>query len=382
MAIADLGSILDFSKVSRDQLVRISPRDNWAKNITITWNIGKRCNFACSYCWKDLHDKTSPHRSFEELLKAWLRLRDVVGASGQPARIIFTGGEPTLNPDFARFVGFLAKTQRRWVGQMGMTTNGTESYEYYRDLLADMDFISFSTHFEWWEESQFMSVLLDLWRSSGRNKRGKWINVNLMYENWGASSIERIRNVLLSEAIPWTSYKIINFYGSKGIANPITRDFDYAAYLAARGEEAGAPGEAAIGGSEQLNIGQALVDDQTAGNEADIEIELSDGTLALGNSMQMVNFELANFPGWECHVQNSLYIHNDGVLWAGNCKFADLGNVYESFRSLGGPVTCDGRLCVCPIDVQIEKSRPRNGQAQPVQEQFRRATHDRKPKNS
>ena len=27
------------------------------------WNMGKRCNFDCSYCGADLHDNTSKHMS-------------------------------------------------------------------------------------------------------------------------------------------------------------------------------------------------------------------------------------------------------------------------------------------------------------------------------
>lgn len=384
-------SSLDLSKIAQQELVRISPLFDSARNITITWNTGKRCNYACSYCWKDLHDKTSPHRTFEDLVKAWLRLREVVKRSGQPARLIFTGGEPTLNPDFARFVEFLHSTQRRWIAQIGMTTNGSESPEYYDALLRNIDFVTFSTHFEFWDEATFMTMLLDLWRGNGKNGGDKWISVNLMYEDWDATSIRRVRDVLQQEGIPWSSYKIINFYGSKGIANRQNREFDYGAYLATQGgmQTVAAPDQAepsieaatSSDGEAPTHLSDMLVDDQMAGNTPDVVVELRDGSQGVANATQMMNFELTNFPGWVCNVQNSLYIHNDGVLWAGNCKFKDLGNVYESFEALTEPVVCDGRLCVCVIDIQIEKHKPDPKLDVLVPDQFRRSSYDKKAKS-
>ena len=31
----------------------------------VEWNLGKRCNYNCSYCGNELHDKTSDHMPWE-----------------------------------------------------------------------------------------------------------------------------------------------------------------------------------------------------------------------------------------------------------------------------------------------------------------------------
>jgi hypothetical protein len=342
--------ILNLADVTTRDLLAIYPVDENAKGITITWNVGKRCNYACSYCGKDLHDKVSPHRSFEQLVKAWLRLKVVVKSSGRPARIIFTGGEPSLNPYFLEFVEFLNQTQRRWVNQIGVTTNGSETVGYYGELLHNMDFITFSTHFEWWDESDFMTMLLDIWRRSGKNRMGKWVSVNLMYETWVASDVQKIRSILMQEGIPWTSYKIINVYGSKGIANKHGKDFNYANYLRSQAEQVQFETEVTAD-----NLTGALLEDVQIGHNLDVEVMLAGKSVWKANTVQMMNFGLTKFPGWECHVHKSLYIHNDGALWAGNCRFQKLGNVFSAFDPLLGPVTCDGRMCLCAIDIQLEK---------------------------
>jgi hypothetical protein len=109
----------------------------------------------------------------------------------------------------------------------------------------------------------------------------------------------------------------------------------------------------------------------------DIEVTLRDGSVRKANSVQMMNFGLTNFPGWQCNVHRSLYIHNDGILWAGNCKFQKLGNVYEAFEPLTEPVTCDGRLCVCAIDIQIEKHNTSPDQELDVPLHFKRESMDK-----
>ena len=371
-------NILNPAKIASRDIAAIYPAYESAQGITICWNIGKRCNYACSYCGKELHDWTSPDRTFEQLVKAWLRLKAAVKPSGGTSRLLFTGGEPTLNPDFSRFVEFLSQTQRQWVKLIGVTTNGSEGFEYYDALLQNIDSITFSTHFEWWDENEFMTLLLDIWRRSGKNRTGKWISVNLMFEKWASSGIQKIRNVLMQEDIPWTSYKVMNVYGSKGITNKHGKSFDYSDYLCSRGEAVQSEARVAISTD---NLTEVLLEDIQIGKNLDLDVILKDGSVWKADSLQMLNFGLANFPGWECHVHKSLYIHNDGVLWAGNCKFQKLGNVYETIKPLLGPVICDGRLCICTIDIQIEKHNRSPGKEIDVPLYFRREWLDRDPKN-
>ena len=35
----------------------------------VTWDLGRRCNYDCSYCPMHRHDNFSPHASLEELIK-------------------------------------------------------------------------------------------------------------------------------------------------------------------------------------------------------------------------------------------------------------------------------------------------------------------------
>lgn len=352
----DTAQRLDVSSLKDKRITEIWPLDGMDGCLDVTWSLGRRCNFACSYCDKEYHDATSPHRSFLELLQGWNLLRKAISQRQLPARIYFTGGEPVLNADFAPFVTFLNSNQREYISRMGLTTNGTGSFELYKDILSNVDWICFSTHFEWWNETQFMSVLLDLWRWNKSSGRNKYIYVNLMYENWGDAEVSRILDVLKREGIPQTPYKVFLQENHR----PITRNrrsvpFDYRLYLEDRGEAYPVP-------ATSLEA-EVIPEEKTDGEMADADfldvmVRLNDGTTWKTSAVQLVNSGVHNFPKWVCAIQDSLWVDNDGVVWAGNCRFQKLGHLYEGFEPLSAPVTCDGRLCMCVTDVKVHKIRP------------------------
>src|SRR5262245_15254792 len=116
----------------------------------INWNIGKRCNYACSYCPKDLHDSTSRPLTLEELTGAAACVMEAKHDVGDTrvVRLEVTGGEPTLNPNLLGFLEWLRIRFSDSLDTVGVTTNGSRSAEYYGRLIELLDYITFSAHFE------------------------------------------------------------------------------------------------------------------------------------------------------------------------------------------------------------------------------------------
>lgn len=104
--------------------------------IKVEWNIGKRCNYDCEYCPTLIHDNYSPHTDIEILKKA-------VDKLPVNSRISFTGGEPTVHPDFEELVHYCVQKDISWIN---LTTNGTRTSLYYFRL--PVNHIVFSLHFE------------------------------------------------------------------------------------------------------------------------------------------------------------------------------------------------------------------------------------------
>ena len=141
----------------------------------VHWNLGKRCNFDCSYCADSLHDFISKHKSLDDLIKIAEKLKNNV--HHKKIRIWFTGGEPTVNPNFLEFCKYL-HNDGRFI--LGLNTNGSRTSEYFLKLIEYVDVIQFSTHFEFIDEVKFLEMISIV--NAQSKLMNKTINVNLMME--------------------------------------------------------------------------------------------------------------------------------------------------------------------------------------------------------
>ncbi len=72
----------------------------------VTWDLGLRCNYDCTYCPAHRHNNTSPHASLDTLIKTskfvfeYKKLMQSQMTFNRQWNIGFTGGEPTNNPNF------------------------------------------------------------------------------------------------------------------------------------------------------------------------------------------------------------------------------------------------------------------------------------------
>lgn len=115
-------------------------KDNWFR---VEWNIGKRCNFDCSYCGSSIHDNFSPHMPYEKIIQSIDTIRN---STDKQIKIGWTGGEPFVHPKFIDILKY-AKEQAN-VFRQTVVTNGTVPFKTYQKALPYLDQVSFSYHFE------------------------------------------------------------------------------------------------------------------------------------------------------------------------------------------------------------------------------------------
>ena len=121
-------------------MLKITSRWAHQNSIKVEWNLGKRCNYDCSYCPASIHDNISPPIDITTL-KATV---DKLMTLGKPIRLSFTGGEPTVHPNFEELINYCKHVGVSWVS---VTTNGTRKPEWYINQRAD--YWVFSLHFEY-----------------------------------------------------------------------------------------------------------------------------------------------------------------------------------------------------------------------------------------
>lgn len=117
----------------------------------ILWDIGRQCNYNCSYCWPDVHNTTDPHKTLDTLIKTADYAIDN-WSNGNPIRWYFGGGEPTLNPDFEPFIQYL-NSKNQWTM---LVSNGSQGPKYWEKNCDNYNILIFSAHFEFMKKELFI----------------------------------------------------------------------------------------------------------------------------------------------------------------------------------------------------------------------------------
>jgi len=281
--------------------------------IKIEWNLGKRCNFNCSYCPSSIHDNSSPHTDIEKL-KACV---DKLVTLGKPIRLSFTGGEPTVHPKFKELVTYCKHVGITWIS---VTTNGTLPHEFYSSLPVDQ--FVFSVHMEY-----DVRRVLDTIVNTKELFSGK-VLVHVMAHQDHMKRTRYIAEALRASNVPHAVRRVRWTQGDHDL-------FDDMRYNA-----------------EDL----AWVKEYEATVEANCVID-DDGN-QMYHANDIIKLHMNKYKDWSCNAGiESLMINWDGDVHRATCRVGgSLGNIYEaSFVAPSEPVTCDRNFCTCAADIPLTK---------------------------
>lgn len=119
----------------------------------VYWEIGRRCNYDCSYCWPWIHNNTDPHKPLEDLMKA-THLIEQKFTKGESVNFIISGGEPTANKDFLDWLRYLNACGHH----VSLHSNGSRKPDYYQEVIHYGD-LNLSVHFEFYDRARFVKVV-------------------------------------------------------------------------------------------------------------------------------------------------------------------------------------------------------------------------------
>lgn len=188
--------------MSNNNIIKIEPAPE--KYFSITWMLGSYCNYECMYCPSELHDKTSKHKSLDELKTAWEQIYNKSKNLNLPYKISFTGGECTTNKNFLPFLEWLDK--KPTTIKIYFTTNGSAGMKYYTRVAKLVSGISFSTHSEYMDEKSFFEKALYLNQIMIRPEKS--FHVNIMNEYWNEDRINLYIAYLENHNISYSLNKI------------------------------------------------------------------------------------------------------------------------------------------------------------------------------
>lgn len=121
-------------------------------NFSVIWDTGRRCNYDCSYCEATRHNNYSRHKDLEELKKTFDFIREYANVFNKKRKIAaethinFTGGEPTINPNFWKLLEYIKSLSE--YTQLGLTTNGAWNNKYSKLISKYISWVTVSYHAE------------------------------------------------------------------------------------------------------------------------------------------------------------------------------------------------------------------------------------------
>jgi MoaA/NifB/PqqE/SkfB family radical SAM enzyme len=300
-------------------MLKVTSRYSHQSTIKIEWNLGKRCNYDCSYCPSYIHDNSSPHTDIK-ILKATV---DKLMTLGKPIRLSFTGGEPCVHPKFQELVKYCKHVGVTWIS---VTTNGTLPYDFYAALEADQIVFSIHLEFDWKRVFNTIESVVDL-----TNKK---VIAQIMAHHDYMPAVLQLRAKCLLAHIPNTVRRIRWTEGDHDL-------FDDMRYN--------------LNDLEWLKEQEATVEANTVVWLDDKHAQL------LYHANDMIKNHQNKFKGWSCNAGiESLMINWDGDVHRATCRVGgSLGNIYEdSFVAPSAPVTCDRNFCTCAADIPLTKHAP------------------------
>lgn len=281
--------------------------------VKVEWNIGKRCNYDCSYCPSMIHDNSSPHTDINILKAAVDRLPS-------NSRISFTGGEPCVHPQFEELVQYCVDKGIKWIN---VTTNGTRKFSYY--LKLPVDHYVFSLHFEYDWEVDVQNIIV--YNSVDPEKNDvKPFMVNVMAHPDKMKEVRKAVNEFDYFNIPYAIRRI-------RWTNDDHNIFDDMRY-------------------DQNDLDWILSKDATVGPNTIID------DIELMHANDIIKSHKNQFKGWTCLAGiESLMINWDGEVHRATCRVGgSLGNIYTgTFDIPVDPIICTRDNCTCASDIPLTK---------------------------
>ena len=100
----------DFTKIPFNDIVSFGQRTLLYRDLfTVSWLLGRYCNYKCSYCWPYAHTTKKDHRPTELCLKTIDEIKRQARNNGfNSFHFSLSGGEPTFHPGYLDILKYLA----------------------------------------------------------------------------------------------------------------------------------------------------------------------------------------------------------------------------------------------------------------------------------
>ncbi len=298
---------------------------------SISWILGRFCNYSCSYCWPYARSDKLDYQSLDVYTSTIDEIKRQANQNGfDQFHWSFSGGEPTAYKQLNDLVKHIQSDKVSSYQSVHMTTNlspGSKWWKTWCDntALLQRRSITASYHAEFAKEQEFGDKCLQL-----------------MYENVFVT----VNQVMVPDQF-YQLYERCERLHERGINVTLKPQSDPTASFVVDGYT-----------EEMINLMQTGFPQRNQGEEL-YQISLYDdtGKEYLFDQAERFNaFGFNKFKNWTCNSgYQSVIIRSNEVKRSYSCHDQPLGTLTEGFKLFDSPRVCVTETCVSSADSKIPK---------------------------
>lgn len=319
----------DFTQIPFERIVKLGQVTMLDDDLfSVSWILGRFCNYSCSYCWPYANSQTPDHQEYSVYTNTIDEIKRQARINGfHKFHWSFSGGEPTAYKRLNDLMGHLGQEDYQTIH---MTTNLSPSINWWTKWLENTKYmqrrsITASYHAEFADEDEFAKKCLFL----VKNKVFVTVNQVMVPEQFYELYDRCLRmssmgiNVTLKPQSNETANAIVPGYNADMIELM----------------QKGFPQE--NNGEPILNV--KLIDD-------------TDKVWYIDQAERFNSFGFNKFQGWKCNSgMQSVIIRGTEVKRSYSCSDFPLGNLLTGFSLFTSPQKCITPICISSADSKIPK---------------------------
>jgi len=359
----------DFTKIPFDDIVSVGQRTLLYRDIfTVSWLLGRFCNYKCSYCWPYARSDRKDHRPTELCLRTIDEIKRQARENGfNSYHFSLSGGEPTFHPGYLDILQHLADDVNNTnYTSVHMTSNCSRNMRWFEQYVEAVKpfhraSITASLHTEHLNTKEKMQDFADKLILCQEHDVQVTINM-VMVPEWFEKDWENALffheqgiNVTLKPQSDPTASRIVDGYSDENLKK-LWNGMPQRAYTENKRKWADRP-------TPSFQIPQGVEGKLDTSIPWHMQVELKDSNdkkYYMDQAERFNAFNFNNFEGWRCNAGYSGIIirEPDGsVKRSYSCHDAPLGNIETGFQLFKTPKTCITKSCVSSADSKIPKRK-------------------------
>ena len=359
----------DFTKIPFDDIVSVGQRTLLYRDLfTVSWLLGRFCNYKCSYCWPYARSDRKDHRPTELCLKTIDEIKRQARENGfNSFHFSLSGGEPTFHPGYLDILQHLADdVDNTNYTSVHMTSNCSRNMRWFEQYVEAVKpfhraSITASLHTEHVNSKEKMQDFADKLIFCQEHDVQVTIN-QVMVPEWFERDWENALffheqgiNVTLKPQSDPTASKVVDGYKPEDLKR-LWNGMPQRAYTENKRKWAERP-------KPTFQIPQGVDGKLDTSIPWHMQVELKDSKnnkYYMDQAERFNAFNFNNFEGWRCNAGYSGLIirEPDGSIKRSySCHDAPLGNIETGFELFKTPKTCITKSCVSSADSKIPKRK-------------------------